>query len=142
MDGLGLSGSPLAGLARILLAVGRIEEADALVTEAVGMGVGDVTYAAPDLATALVDLGRRGEFGSAIEASRPSAWVDAARALVAGDCIGAAELYAEIGAVPYEADARLRTGRTDQVGRALDFYRSVGATRYIREGEALLARTA
>ena len=31
---------------------------------------------------------------------------------------------------------------TDQVRRALDFYRSVGATRYIREGEALLAATA
>ena len=61
---------------------------------------------------------------------------------MAGDCIGAAELYAEIGSVPYEADARLRSGRADQVRRALDFYRWVGATRYIREGEALLAATA
>ena len=72
----------------------------------------------------------------------PSLWLDAAKAFVAGDCIGAAELYAEIGSVPYEADARLRSGRADQVRRALDFYRSVGATRYIREGEALLAATA
>jgi hypothetical protein len=29
-----------------------------------------------------------------------------------------------------------------QLGRAIAFYRSVGATRYIREGEALLAATA
>ena len=83
---------------------------DALVTETIGMGLRDVTYAAPDLATALVDLGRQGELGSAIEASPTSLWLDAAKAFVAGDCIGAAELYAEIGSVPYEADARLRIG--------------------------------
>jgi hypothetical protein len=132
----------LAGLARILLAGGRIEEADELVTETVEMGLRDVTYAAPDLATALVDLRRQGELGSAIEASPTSLWLDAAKAFVAGDYTGAAELYAEIGSVPHEADARLRSGRADQVRRALDFYRSVGATRHIREGEALLAATA
>ena len=133
---------PLAGLARTMLAAGRLEEADALVTEAVGMGLRETTYAAPDLATALVELGRRDELASAIEAWRPSLWHDAAQAFVAGDYIGAAERYAEIGSVPHEAEARLRTGRADQVRRALDFYRSVGATRYIREGEALLAATA
>ena len=31
---------------------------------------------------------------------------------------------------------------TSQLQRALAFYRSVGATRYIREGEALLAHAA
>jgi hypothetical protein len=132
----------LAGLARILLVAGRIEEADALVTEAIGMGVRGVAYAAPDLAMALLDLGRQGELDSAIEGSPPSLWVDAAQTLVAGDCIGAAELYAEIGSMPYEADARLRSGRADQVRGALDLYRSVGATRYIREGEAMLAAIA
>ena len=60
--------------------------------------------------------------------------------MVAGDCIGAAELYAEIGSVPYEADARLRSGRADQVRRALDFYRSVGATRYIARGRGAARR--
>jgi hypothetical protein len=33
--------------------------------------------------------------------------------------------------------ARLR-GDADQAERALAFYRSVGATRYVREGESLL----
>ena len=41
-----------------------------------------------------------------------------------------------------EMYARLRTGSEANVRQALDFYRSVGATRYIREGEALLAATA
>ena len=54
----------------------------------------------------------------------------------------AADVYAGIGSLPDEADARLRSGREDQVRRALDFYRSVGATRYIREGKALLAESA
>ena len=50
-------------------------------------------------------------------------------------------------------DSRLRAARAlvdenrraeadAQLHRALAFYRSVGATRYIREGEALLAATA
>ena len=49
---------------------------------------------------------------------------------------------AEMGDVADEAYARLRSGNDDQVQRALAFYRSVGATRYIEEGEALLAATA
>jgi len=44
--------------------------------------------------------------------------------------------------LPDEADARLRSGIQSEVRRALEFYLSVGATRYIREGEALLAASA
>ena len=41
----------------------------------------------------------------------------------------------------YVADGR-RAEADVQLQKALAFYRSVGATRYIREGEALLAATA
>ena len=62
----------------------------------------------------------------------------------------AASLFLELGALNFEADARLRSaeklvaeGRRSEAGeqleKALAFYRSVGATRYIREGEELLA---
>jgi predicted negative regulator of RcsB-dependent stress response len=62
-------------------------------------------------------------------------------------------MYAEMGTRANEAFTRLRAaaqlvdaGRRaqadEQLQRALAFYRSVGATRYIREGEALLAATA
>jgi len=58
-----------------------------------------------------------------------------------------------MGAARSEALARLRAaerlvrdGRRaeadEQLQRALAFYRSVGATRYVREGEALLAASA
>jgi hypothetical protein len=57
------------------------------------------------------------------------------------------------GSLPDEAHPRLREaerliagGRSsegdEELQRALAFYRSVGATAYLREGEALLARTA
>ena len=65
----------------------------------------------------------------------------------------AADILAEIGALSDEAFARLRaaealvdTGqRADadaQLRQALAFYRSVGATAYVREGEGLLAASA
>ena len=46
-------------------------------------------------------------------------------------------------AVPVEeAFALLRAGREADLRRALEFYRRVGATRYMREAEAGLAATA
>ena len=62
--------------------------------------------------------------------------------IAAGRFEAAADVLAEMGDVADEAYARLRSGSDDQVQRALAFYRSVGATRYIEEGEALLAATA
>ena len=73
--------------------------------------------------------------------------------MLAGDLAGAADLLGEIGALSQEAFLRLRAaeqlvgeGRRaeadEQLNRALAFYRSVGATRHIREGEALLAASA
>jgi len=58
-----------------------------------------------------------------------------------------------MGSLPDEALARLRAAEVsaaagrraeadEHLQRALAFYRSVGATRYIREGEALLAASA
>ena len=130
----------LVGQARMLLAAGRSDEADGLVTDALALGVGQMPLVAPDLAVALVDLGREAELAPA--AARPSAWFDAAKAFAAGDYLAAADLYALIGSLPDEADARLRSGVDSELRRALGFYRSVGATRYIREGEALLAASA
>jgi hypothetical protein len=71
-----------------------------------------------------------------------SPWNDAARAILDDDLGRAADLFAAIGSLPDEAYARLRAGDPANVQRALDFYRSVGASRYIREAEALLAMTA
>jgi hypothetical protein len=74
------------------------------------------------------------------------------QAYVAGGSVQAADILARVGARIDEADARVRAaealigdgrpeGADEQLERALAFYRRVGAIRYIREGEALLART-
>ncbi len=130
----------LVGQTRVLLAAGRNDEADRLLSEIVELRESLEPYFAPDLAVALVDLGRGAEFSPIV--ARPSIWFDAAKAFAAGDCVGAADLYAEIGSLPDEADARLRSGIETEIRRALEFYRSVGATRYIREAEAQLAASA
>jgi hypothetical protein len=70
-----------------------------------------------------------------------SPWKEAAGAVVHEDFARAAEIYAEMGDVSDEAYARLHAGDPESVAKALAFYRSVGATRYVREGEALLAAT-
>jgi len=80
-------------------------------------------------------------------------WVQAAAAFAAGDLRRAADVCATMGALTEEARDRLwlaealikqnRRAEADvELQRALSFYRSVGATRYIREGEALFAVSA
>lgn len=80
-------------------------------------------------------------------------WGEAARAIANGDFVAAAETLAQMGDAAGEANARLRAadllrraGRQPEAGaqlaRALEFYRAAGATRVVREGEALIAASA
>jgi hypothetical protein len=80
-------------------------------------------------------------------------YVRAPAAVLAGDYVGAAGLYADDGWRVDEAEVRLRAAESlvaqgrraegdVQLQLALAFYRSVRATRFIREAEALLAATA
>ena len=52
------------------------------------------------------------------------------------------EAYVRLEAAAAHADAGRRAEADAQLQRALSFWRSVGATRYIREAETLLAATA
>jgi class 3 adenylate cyclase/tetratricopeptide (TPR) repeat protein len=107
-----------------------------------------------DLVVAL-PAGRKGEFLEAVSQATkfPTPWRAAAAAYASGDFLRAAEVYEDIGARPEGAYARLgaaeslvREGRRAEADaelqRALSFWRSVGATAYVREGEALLAESA
>ncbi|HEY6396772.1 MAG TPA: hypothetical protein VIX82_04890, partial [Solirubrobacteraceae bacterium] len=80
-------------------------------------------------------------------------WARAAVAFAAGDLRQAADICAAMGAVTEEARVRLwlaealveqnlRAEAEVHLQPALAFYRSVGATRYIAEGETLLAASA
>jgi tetratricopeptide (TPR) repeat protein len=99
-------------------------------------------------------VGRGEDFLEAVR-DEPSMtpYVRAARAIAAGDFRDAAQILGEIGELSFEAFHRLqaaeqlveqgrRAEADEQLRPALAFYRAVGATRYVREGEALLAATA
>ena len=82
-----------------------------------------------------------------------SPWVLTARAVSVGDLLQAAELLQEMSCITDESFYRMhaaaqligegrRAEADEQLRRALGFFRSVGATWYLGEGEALLAASA
>jgi class 3 adenylate cyclase/tetratricopeptide (TPR) repeat protein len=119
-----------------------------------GLGIGGDTGWLTDLAVALVALGGTSDLVALVGRSRvKTPWRKAAAAYVSGDFRAAADEYSAMGALPDEAYARLRAAEAlvgegrrveadDQLERSLAFWRSVGATAYVREGEALMAASA
>jgi hypothetical protein len=139
--------------AGVLVALGRPDDARELAEEVLDFyRRGSVMYSF-SAALAFERLGLRDEFRAVLAEQPPSLTVREALAFLDGDYVGAAELAEGEGAVTLEAQVRLAAARAfaeagrraeadEQLAKALGFFRSVGATRYIREGEALLAATA
>ena len=105
------------------------------------------------MAEVAVDVGQSQAVREILEQLLPSPGRSAMLALTDGSYAEAAEHYAEAGIRLFEAEARLRNaerliadGRPQDgapdLARALDFYRSVGATLFIQRGEALLSAAA
>ena len=104
-----------------------------------------------DLAFVLLPVGQQAEFLALVDESHVmTPWRRAAASYASGDYSAAADVYGKIGALPEEAYARLRAAEAfvsegrraeadAELKRSLAFWRSVGATAYVREGEALLA---
>jgi tetratricopeptide (TPR) repeat protein len=135
------------------LQVGQIAEAEAEVSEALTLLRTD-PYARPwAMAEVAVDVGEGAAMREIVEQLLPSPGRSAMLAVIDGRFAEAAEHYAEAGILLFEAEARLRNaaqliaaGRREEgapdLERALDFYRSVGATLFVQRGEALLAAAA
>jgi class 3 adenylate cyclase/tetratricopeptide (TPR) repeat protein len=151
-----LSGS-LAILGRVLVAAGRHDEASAVADEVLEIVLSREVPESLEYMDAVLlfdGLGRSDQHLRALEQKRAQTPVTlAAIAAAKGDYPSAADAYGELGYRAAEAAARLRAaeqlmheGRRAEADRelerALGFWRSVGATRYLREGEALLAKTA
>jgi class 3 adenylate cyclase/tetratricopeptide (TPR) repeat protein len=138
----------------LLIGEAKIEEANRLLDELYAAVYADNFNYALDGALAMADLGREEELAAALERSTlGKPWRLVVESLVQGDYVTAADRYADVGSKTYEAHSRFRAAKrlldlgqeaaaTEQLGGALAFYRSVGATRYIREGEALLRASA
>jgi class 3 adenylate cyclase/tetratricopeptide (TPR) repeat protein len=135
----------LALHARLLSATGRPE------TESVALELVEVCRRTPpdlasdwfpEAAVALVALDRAGDVEALAEtASTPTPWLDAGLAIGDRNPAAAARLFAEMGALPYEAEAWLlaaQEGADVHLDEPVAFFRKVGATHYLREAEALL----
>jgi class 3 adenylate cyclase/tetratricopeptide (TPR) repeat protein len=100
----------------------------------------------PEASIALVALGRAADVDTIAEtAPTPTPWRAAGLALAHGKPTEAAETFAAMGALPSEAEARLHaatTGADAGLDEAVDFFRRVGATAFVREAEALLRASA
>ena len=139
--------------AYVLALLGRADEAQPLLSELFGtsaFNLGGLDEASVDCLLAAEILGRRDQARRWLSTRRDSPWYVAGRALTDQEFVAAAEVLDSMGAARSAALVRLRaaqefvrTGRRpeadDQLRRALGFFRSVDATRFIREAEALLA---
>jgi class 3 adenylate cyclase/tetratricopeptide (TPR) repeat protein len=143
-----LTGSTLLATAFIYMTIGDRTRAAELFDESLDYirGFGDLGWMVVELhglAWVARKLDRGDELREAVKDEHlETPWLLAARAILAGDFVRAADIFGEMGDVSLEAFNRLQTGIEPEVRQALDFYRRVGATRYIREGEALLAASA
>ena len=141
----------------VLLDEGRRKEASELATEVLARGsflvlalLEFLPAASPiEFAWLLRDLGREGDLLRALASAPVTPWVGAARAIAASDFAQGVELAAQMGAPTVEAYARLRAGEAmlaageragalAELEKAVEFYRSVAASRYVHQAEALM----
>lgn len=147
----------LGFLVRTYVELGRREDAlpllAELLTELRNGVVGDPSTIV-QLAWVAERMERTGEIRELAQRLEESnAWFRAGRLALDGDFGRSANVLQQIATLPEEAYARLRAAEVlvregrraeadEQLQHALGFYRSVGATRYMRQAEALLAATA
>ncbi|MDQ4107350.1 MAG: hypothetical protein M3138_00900, partial [Actinomycetota bacterium] len=144
----------LAERGRILFLIGRQEEAADSIDEILATvdrePVMDWAWWIVPAAVVLSGVGRAEEILAIGGEELPSRWVHAARRWAAGDLAGAADVFEEISSAPDEAYARTkeaerlissghRTAAEPFLSRALELYRGMGTTSFIREAERLLA---
>jgi len=148
---------PALGVSAYLLAVaGRADEGRRILAELFATGTADLSslfVSFTDCLLAAEILGCRDEAKQWLGTPPSSPWFAAARALADQEFVRAADSLGSMGAPRSAALARLRAAQElmangrqaeagEQLQQALGFFRAVGATRFIREGEGLLAASA
>jgi hypothetical protein len=146
----------LAVSAYVLAATGQAGPGQRMLAELFAAGTADLgihSESSTDAVLAAEILSRRDEARRWLQNRRDAPWFAAAHALAGQEFARAAELLDSMGAARSAALARLRAAHElakaggpadadDHLRHALSFFRSVGATRFIREAETLLAASA
>jgi predicted ATPase/class 3 adenylate cyclase len=129
-------------VARLFNDLGRLDEAHGALSTALA-GDGRI-FPHDSVAVAMLaePLGLADRLDEVFDRAGPGAWVDVAGLVVAGELGEAARRLDDAGHVSLAAEVRLRTQTDADLEKAIAFYASVGATRYLTRAEAQLAATA
>jgi class 3 adenylate cyclase/tetratricopeptide (TPR) repeat protein len=132
----------LIAASRCRRAAGRTDEAEALLSEAIE-DVPDADFF--ELPLHLVELGRGAEYLALTEGLPGPVWLEAGRAVSAGELVRASEIYGSIGARFPEAWAALLAaegGDTSRLDAALAYFEEQRATPYVQRSRALMQASA
>jgi predicted ATPase len=128
--------------ARVSHELGRLDEArTALLT---ALAETDRTFSHDPIAFALLaePLGLSDRLDGLFGRSGSGPWVEIARLVAAGELADAARRLDEAGHLSLAAEVRLRSQANNELEKAIDFFRSVDATRFVMRAEAQLAAMA
>ena len=139
---------PLSFMAWLMLRTGREREANELLDELVQAVMRSPEENSAETQLALFTLGRQTDLLRLVDATAPTRWREILALIAADNLQAAADLYDELGMLAdaalvrmHAAKRHIAAGRNDaareQLSRALVFWRSVGATHFIQEADAL-----
>ena len=122
--------------------VGRLDDARAALVTVLDKT--DRTYTPQTVSFVLLaePLGLSDRLDEFLGRAGRGSWLEIARLVVAGELSEAARRLDEAGHVSLAAQVRLRSHEDGELGKAVDFFASVGATRYLARAEARLAAMA
>jgi predicted ATPase len=128
--------------ARMLHEVGRLDEARAALLTALDKT--DLMYTPQTVSFVLLaePLGLSDRLDEFLGRVGSGSWLETAKLVVAGELAEAARRLDDTGYLSLAAQVRLRSHEDRELERAVDFFASVGATRYLRRAEAQLAAMA
>jgi hypothetical protein len=130
---------------RCLRASGRVDEAEAVLGEALEQIEMLGEHTTWDLPLHMVELGRTDEYLRLTLNLPGHLWREAGRAAASGDLVGASELYGRIGSRFPEAWAGLvaaERGDAARLDAALTYFEEQRATPYVQRCRALLQASA
>jgi len=140
----------LSFMAWVLIETGRPREAEILVDELLQQGA-VAEFVHVELALALGGLGRHAALKQLVSQSGNVRWKDVLALIADGSLVDASDVCEQLGSLPAAAYLRMHAGERligegrdaearAQLARAIAFWRSVRATRFLRDAEGLVAR--
>ena len=123
-------------------AAGHVEEADAVLAEALAAAPDETTY---ELPLHLVELGRGDEYIAGMDGRAGQVWLHAGRAAAAGELVRASEIYGSFGArfpAAWAALLAAERGDASRLDAALAYFEEQQATPYVERCRSLMQASA